>query len=241
MKCEVYMVFKFIMITVMGILSLTLLLIPDYFSIKSGEIQFSLTNVKVFSDKMSYDEFSNVCVNYEVTDKICNNLSKMSRGGMALFSFIVVDIFILCLYLIINLIQLYIAHKILSEGLKILQVSPRQRNILKCCHKLKVVVIGHPFAVILGTGVWIKLSNIDKLSNQIILESGTIILIIQCFFSLLSIAGYLWEASSIKRRVARLKNNYQLKYSQNSEPKGVSRCSGTKSDKSLELDVSIEQ
>ena len=76
---------KFTMITIMGVLSLVLLLLPDYFDTRSGEIQFSLIYVKVLSVKMSYDEFSNVCGDYEVTDMICNNLSTMSKGVMILF------------------------------------------------------------------------------------------------------------------------------------------------------------
>lgn len=237
MKCQGYMVFKFTMIAVMGILSLVLLLLPDYFSIRSGEIQFSLIYVRVLSDKMSYDEFSNVCGTYEVTDKICNNLSKMSKGGMTLFSFIVVDIFILCLYFIVNLVWLYVANKILFEGINKFHISPVHKIILKCCNWLKVVLVGHPFAITIGTGVWIKLSNIDKLSSHIVLESGTVILIIQCFFSLLSIAGYVWEASAIKRRDAILKNNYKSKKSQHSEPAMVSSCSSKKTAKSSKPDV----
>jgi hypothetical protein len=224
----------------MAIFDVALLIVPRFFSVGSGIVQFGLRAVMIDSEKMDYSQFSKICQSLEMPKGICEGLNDMEIGGKVLFAFVTVDLIVLIFYFCINFLQLFVAHRILSKGNGKLEVSYFEKWLLKLCHNLRVVIIAHPFAVTIGLGVWIKLSNIEKFSNVISLKEGIILLIIQSFFSLLSIAGFLWENSSLKRRVARLKNNYHLKYSQQAEQRGVDSFNGTNDEKSLEINVSIE-
>ena len=75
-------------------------------------------------------------------------------------------------------------------------------------------------------GLWITQSNLGQFSSKITIEGGLIILISQCFISLLIIASYFWEISALKRRNRRkFINNQEIKVNEYNDDNSLKICS----------------
>ena len=187
-----------IVLSILIMLDIALLSINNYFSLSPlKDIEFGLQGVIESGQYKSYSDLEANCdfISY------CNFLSNFKQGGMILQALIILDIFTLSLVIIQN----FLLQKILRNVINAKEtMSNCKKNVLKVFAHGKSLIFFHPVLVNLGFVSWVICSKISELSNVIILHEGMIILIIQSFLSLLTLAYYIWIINSIKRRNTRL-------------------------------------
>lgn len=197
--------FKFCMLFLILSLDIVLLIINSFFCVSSEpEIQLGIKAVNYYGKVLTFDEFSKICEESDVPKVICGQIPDIKSAGSLLLAFICFDVLIVNSYLVLYCIQYYTVSKLISKKLRE-EPSDREKHIIKCSYYCKFALVSHPVILNLACGLWIELSQIEVFSNKITLKAGVIILIIQCFLSLLVIAMLLWDASSARRKSARLK------------------------------------
>ncbi|OMJ73480.1 hypothetical protein SteCoe_27813 [Stentor coeruleus] len=201
MKCSLYLIFKYSMLIVMLSFNLALLAIKDYFSNKSsGSAHFGLSSVFYSSKTYSYLKFSKICTKTISSHRICENLNNLNQAGEIFKICIAFDIIILVIYSIISILEQFILRKTIKSIITGIEPSKMLKFSLVFCNRLRLIFLLHPVLINVGVGIWIKISNIDKFSNEMKIEGGLIVMIFQCFFSLLITASFFWEMSAMKRR-----------------------------------------
>lgn len=205
MKFDTYLVFKFSMLVAMLSFDIVLLVVNSYFSVNSEpEIELGIKAVNYYGKVESFDRFSKICTETEVPQVICEQISGIRLAGSLLVAFICLDILVLIFYSVIYCTQYQTVQALISKKLSE-EPSNTQKCVIKWSYSCKIALVSHPIIINLACGLWIELSHIERFSNKITLKSGVIILIVQCFFSLLVFAMFLWDLSSAKRKSARLK------------------------------------
>lgn len=201
MKCYLYLIFKYCMLAIMLSFNLALLAIKDYFSNKSsGSAHFGLKSVIYSSNTYSYSKFSKICTKTISSHHICENLNNLDQAGEIFKIFIALNILVLVIYVIISILEQFILKKIVKVILAGIEPSKMLKFFLVFCNRLRLIFLLHPILINVGVGIWIKIGNVEEFSDEMKIEGGLIVMIFQCFFSLLTTASFFWEMSSMKRR-----------------------------------------
>lgn len=201
MKCYLYLIFKYCMLVIMLSFNLALLAIKDYFSNKSsGSAHFGLNSVIYSSNTYSYSKFSKICTKTISSHHICENLNNLDQAGEIFKIFIALNILVLVIYVIISILEQFILKKIVKVILAGIEPSKMLKFFLVFCNRLRLIFLLHPILINVGVGIWIKIGNVEEFSDEMKIEGGLIVMIFQCFFSLLTTASFFWEMSSMKRR-----------------------------------------
>lgn len=215
MKYSLYVGLRGLMLVTIITIDIWLLYIQNYFSSSKGEnLQFGLEGVTSSERFYTYSEYSNICKSSIA--EICLNLSNLSQAGKYLKVIIVVDTSLVVFYLLFTfIINCYLKRFIEKTGTS-QEIARSDMIIFKFLYKATALIVLHPVLINVGTGIWIGKSKVEKFSSLITIETGFIVLIFQCFLSLLAIACYIWEISATKRK--NMKNvKYLAKLNKNSE------------------------
>jgi hypothetical protein len=189
------------MLVIMLSFNLALLAIKDYFSNKSsGSAHFGLSSVIYSSNSYSYSKFSKICTKTISSRHICENLNNLDQAGEIFKIFIALNILVLVIYAIISILEQFILKKIVKVILAGIEPSKMLKFFLVFCNRLRLIFLLHPILINVGVGIWIKIGNVEEFSNEMKIEGGLIVMIFQCFFSLLTTASFFWEISAMKRR-----------------------------------------
>lgn len=198
-------------------INLALLCIEKYFKSNSvNSIYFGLSGLKSSGAFYTYSNYESKCLSELSSKAICSNLENLSIAGLILETFISIDIIVVSLYAIFSLIEYVYVRKFIAENIKLSQMSKLNLFVFTLSYKAKAIILTHCIFVNVGMGLWIAKSNVDQFSSQIVIQEGIVLVIFQCFFSLFTIASYIWEISNIKRKnFIKFKENYEQQHMKN--------------------------
>ena len=182
-------------------LDITLLIINNYFrsSLKES-VHFGLAGVNSFETYYPYSEYQKICISDLSSLDICNSLSDLAQAGTIVKAFLCLDIIISVFYSVFTTIEHFILKKIITKSVSLDESPKTYKFLFTWSYRGKAIIVLHCIFINIALGSWISKSNIEKFSSEIIVEQGVIIFIFQCFFSLLVLASYFWEISTMKRR-----------------------------------------
>jgi hypothetical protein len=180
------------------ILDIVLLVLDSYFSLNTVSFaDFGIRGAVINGSYMAYNEISDNCN----LGEYCEYIQKFKTGGGILQGIIIFDMVILALVILQNYLLRFILQKVINEKETL---SNSKKNFIKVLVFGKKLLFIHPILINLGIILWITCSNLDNLSKLIVLHEGIIVLIVQSFLSLLTIAYNFWIISSTRRRNLRL-------------------------------------
>ena len=187
------------------ILDFILLATSSYFSlVPLDSVEFGLQGVLVENKFTTYTELVNNCT----LPHYCDYMPDFKRSGSILQGLVILDIFVLVAVIAQNIVlAIMLRNAITSKE----TMGTCKKNTLQTMICGKNLIYLHPVLMNLGMILWSNYTKLSDLSNKMNLHEGIIILIIQCFLSLLSIAYNVWLNGSIKRRNLRLlrSSNYK--------------------------------
>ena len=211
MRCEIYLILKYLLIFSMIIFDLIILISNDYFQVNQHpDILIGVKSAEVSGDQESINDFKKTCKQKKLDTKICENLGNLDTAGTLLIAFICIDFLVLIFYSVVNIAQYYAAHSIISKKLQN-EITEKKKDWIKFGFRLRYIFALHPVIINLACGLWIDLSNLKEFSGEITMRPVVYLLIIQCFLSLLSIAMFCWEQSSARRRSVMIKRRQEIK------------------------------
>lgn len=180
------------------VLNIILLSTDSYFSLRSlSSVEFGIAGAVLQGTHYSYYDILDACT----LGKYCDYIDDFQKSGMIVQALVAIDIVTLTTIIISSLILTILLRKAISKKESL---SRFRKAFLRTLAYAKNLLFFHPILMNLGIVVWIVISKLDKHSKDIVLHEGLIILIIQCFLSLLSIAYNVWMISSTRRRNIRL-------------------------------------
>ena len=180
------------------ILDISLLAISSYFSLSPlYDIEFGLQGALIQGKYTSYSIIQENC-EFKI---YCEFIQNFNKSGVILQSLLILDIFTLSSVIVLNFLLTITLKNVINTKEA---MSKCKKCILQSLAFGKKILFLHPILMNLGFVLWIIYSKVSELSKVITLHEGMIILIIQCFLSLLTIAYYIWINSSITRRNMRL-------------------------------------
>ena len=182
-------------------IDILLLCLPHYFKSSSDQsIHFGLSGVTTSQDFYSYSSYLLQCPKDNQSAAICSNLKNLEQAGETLKIILSLDAVLVVFYLIMYLLQNFYIKKFIISARESQEIPRRSLLLVKCLYRTSSLVVLHPVLISLGMGCWVWLSRVEQYSSSIVIEEGFVMLIFQCFYSLLAIACYGWERSAIKRR-----------------------------------------
>lgn len=210
MRCEIYLILKYLLIFTMIIFDLIILISNDYFQVKQQpDIKIGIKAVEISGDLQSIQDFKKTCKDQKLNPKICANLDNLDTAGNLLIALVCIDFLVLIFYSIVNIGQYYAAHSIISKKLQN-EEAEKKKEWIKLGFKLRYIFTLHPVIINLACGLWVDLSNLKEFSGEITMRPVVYLLIVQCFMSLLGIAMFCWEQSSARRRSVRIKRTQEV-------------------------------
>ncbi|OMJ94883.1 hypothetical protein SteCoe_1912 [Stentor coeruleus] len=176
------------------VLNIIMLSTDNYFSLRSlDSVEFGISGAVIQGTQYSYYDILDACT----LGKYCKYIDDFKKSGMIVEALVAIDIVILATIIISSLLLTILLRKAI---VKKESLSRFRKAFLRTLAYGKNLLFFHPILLNLGIIVWIVISKLDKHSKDIVLHEGLIILIVQCFLSLLSIAYNVWMISSIRRR-----------------------------------------
>ncbi|OMJ83931.1 hypothetical protein SteCoe_15026 [Stentor coeruleus] len=180
------------------VLNIILLSTDNYFSLKSlNSVEFGITGAVIQGTHYSYYDILDACT----LRKYCDYISDFQKSGMIVQALVAIDIVILATIIISSVLLTILLRKAVAKKETL---SRFRKAFLKTLTYGKKILFLHPILLNMGIVMWIVMSKLDKHSKDIVLHEGLIILFIQCFLSLLSIAYNVWMISSTRRKNIRL-------------------------------------
>jgi hypothetical protein len=180
------------------VLNIILLSTDNYFSLRPlNSVQFGIAGAVIQGTHYSYYDILDACT----LGKYCDYIDDFQKSGMIVQALVAIDIVTLATIIISSLSLTILLRKAIAKKESL---SRFRKAFLRTLAYAKNLLFFHPILMNLGIVVWIVISKLDKHSKNIVLHEGLIILIIQCFLSLLSIAYNVWMISSTRRRNIRL-------------------------------------
>ena len=159
-------------------------------------------------------------------EEICSNISNLSKAGIIAKVFLYLDIIVMVLFSTFILVQFFSLKNFIKKSVELRELSPTEKTIFTWSYRGKCIITMHPIFMNACIGLWITQSNLGQFSSKITIEGGLIILISQCFISLLIIASYFWEISALKRRNRRkFINNQEIKVNEYNDDNSLKICS----------------
>lgn len=189
----------------MIVLNISLFAISGFFSIKDQkETKFGLQGALIKEKFYFYTDLMTDCK----LENYCSKLKDFDRSGKILISFICLDIILLLSCIVMNFLLNYFVKEMIKYKEK---VDGRVKVGLKVLAFNVNLLFFHPVIVNLGLVLWIAVGRLTRLSREIVLHEGFMVLIVQSFCSWLTLAFNAWIVSSNKRRNVRMLRGTQYK------------------------------
>lgn len=192
-------------LTFVIVLNIVLLTTDSYFSLAPLDlVEFGIYGAVIDNKHVSYTEILNNCT----LEKYCEKVPDFKKSGTIMQALIILDIFTVSAVIIQNIFLEFLMKRLLKDKGFLTKCTKCAVQGLVCGKNLLFV---HPVLMNLGIILWASYSKLSDISNKLVLHEGMIILIVQCFLSLLSMAYNIWVIGSIKRRNLRLlrSNSYK--------------------------------
>ena len=195
------------MLGIIILINIILLATDSYFSLSTlDQVDFGLEGAIIKGEKVSYSDLKNNCT----LPDYCDYIPGFLKSGSILVAMFIIDILFLTLVIIQGFLLTFMLKKIIGNKEAL---TKRNKCMLRGLALGKVFLFLHPIVINLGAVLWVVYSDLNALAKVIVLHEGLIILIIQCFFSLLIIAYHVWVTSSVKRRNLRIMRSQRYKKS----------------------------